>query len=1033
VQDPYQINNVSDVIQLGTTPADEDKSFRLTRDIDLSGKTWTQAVIPEFSGIFDGNGHVVRNLTINGSSNLGLFGTLAITAQVRDLVITEASVTGSGAYVGALAGENLGCVSDCGGTGKIMVTSTDSNGVGGLIGVNCLCVTNCTSALVVSAANSDSVGGLVGLNSGSIVDCSSTGAVSGKDHVGGLVGTTVWLVSRCYSTATVAGSGGDSNNIGGLVGSSDVGAVINCYSTGAVTCMGARGIAGGLAGHNAGSLVNCYSTGRVTGTGILGGLVGETRDNGTVGNGFWDIQASGLGWSSGGTGKTTAQMKEKRTYCDTDSPKPDPNACWDFINETKYGTSETWQMPSGGGYPVLSVFNGYHPLQQLRGRGTPEDPYLISTPKDLGAVCYDPLSCYKLASDVDLSDIQWSAPVVPEFWGTFDGNHFAIRNLNIPRGWGSSVGLFGALMQLAQVKDLGMVGVTVASSEYCVSGLAGFSYGRLVSCFSSGTVTATGGRTYGRFVGGLVGTTSGGCVISCHSSAVVTAQGATSSAVGGLLGDNWGTIVINCYSTGMAKGWGYVGGLMGGISQGSVVNCYSTATVESSGADSNSASGGLLGANLDGSVVNCYSTGSVTGEGYVGGLVGYNGYGSVSNCYSAGKVTGTGDGVGGLIGVQIAPGGLEVFPGISVSLCGGVSNSFWDKQASGCDRSACGIGLSTDQMTDCNTFLGAGWDFLGETKNGTSEIWQMSCRKEYPVLSVFNGYQPPLLKGKGTVDDPYLISTKAELGAVCYRPESCYRLAVATSPHTIDLSGIQWSTAVIPALASSFDGNGCTISNLKIRGGGHLGLFGTVKSGIKNLGVTGVDVVGTGQYVGGLAGCCQDCVSGCYSSGSITGQAIVGGLFGSNSCNVSNCYSTAKVTATLAIVGGLIGENTSMVDKCYSTGGVTMSPSMLSMLIQPGGLIGDDGTFMQTGVFLGGTGGGNGVTTNSVWNTETSGCNWSAGGDGLPTYLMMRKKTYLDRGWDIVDMTARSPDHIWWINDTFTYPHFWWEPVKAKE
>jgi len=63
-----------------------------------------------------------------------------------------------------------------------------------------------------------------------------------------------------------------------------------------------------------------------------------------------------------------------------------------------------------------------------------------------------------------------------------------------------------------------------------------------------------------------------------------------------------------------------------------------------------------------------------------------------------------------------------------------VLNSFWDTTTSGRDASDGGTGLTTAQMQTATTFLNAGWDFVGETKNGTADIWWINEGKDYPRL-----------------------------------------------------------------------------------------------------------------------------------------------------------------------------------------------------------------------------------------------------------------------------------------------------------
>ena len=95
-----------------------------------------------------------------------------------------------------------------------------------------------------------------------------------------------------------------------------------------------------------------------------------------------------------------------------------------------------------------------------------------------------------------------------------------------------------------------------------------------------------------------------------------------------------------------------------------------------------------MGWNITGDVTQCYSTGSVSGAG--GGLVGFNG--------------------------------------------GVVTGSFWDTQTSGQAASDGGTGKTTAEMQTAKTFLDAGWDFVGETVNGTEDIWWINEGKDYPRL-----------------------------------------------------------------------------------------------------------------------------------------------------------------------------------------------------------------------------------------------------------------------------------------------------------
>ena len=186
-------------------------------------------------------------------------------------------------------------------------------------------------------------GGLVGWNYyGTITNSYSTGSISGSDYVGGLVGQNFQgTITNSYATGNVNGY----NNVGGLVGANYYGTITNSYATGNVS--GTNEV-GGLVGsnHYGGAITNSYATGSISGIWYVGGLVGLNYQ-GTITSSYWDTVTSGQSASAGGTGKTTAEMKQQFTFVD-----------WDFttIWAIKEGVSYPyflWQIP-----PVLTCPSG---------------------------------------------------------------------------------------------------------------------------------------------------------------------------------------------------------------------------------------------------------------------------------------------------------------------------------------------------------------------------------------------------------------------------------------------------------------------------------------------------------------------------------------------------------------------------------------------------------------------------------------------------------------------------------------------------
>ncbi len=538
-----------------------------------------------------------------------------------------------------------------------------------------------------------------------VVDVNIVGAGTGVGALVGSNGEEFWdagggVISRCYSTGVVSGE----DVIGGLVGI-NYHNVTNCYSTTAVR--GGYGV-GGLVGVNYGTVAQSYSIGEVNGDDHVGGLVGNgQRETGC----FWDTQTSNQPtrvWSSG-TGKTTAEMQDIQTYL---------SAGWDFVGETENGTSEIWRMPEGGGYPVLARFSGYIP-PGLQGAGTSDDPYMVSNVLELGAmVYYSSYAHYQLAASIDLHGIHWGTAVVPWFAGVFDGNDATISQLTVMGG--SYLGLFGQLAASAEIKNLAVVDVNITGSGDCVGGLVGSngSYyfnesedgwhywgGAMARCCSTGVVAGDS------LVGGLVGW-NGGDITQCHSVCAVTGD----SDVGGLVGCN----------DRLDDGRG-------------IALSYSAGPV-----DGSRSVGGLVGRNWN-PVDNCYSTGAVTGDWEVGGLMGSN-TGVVTRCYATGPVRGNSS-LGGFVGSDHAWGACPS-PGATACIRGwfhqgDVTTSFWDIQTSGQATSAGGTGKTTAEMQMASTFINAGWDFVGETANGTEDIWWIDEGKDYPRLWWEAAGEPP--------------------------------------------------------------------------------------------------------------------------------------------------------------------------------------------------------------------------------------------------------------------------------------------------
>ncbi|WP_445218899.1 filamentous hemagglutinin N-terminal domain-containing protein [Bradyrhizobium sp. Pa8] len=251
-----------------------------------------------FSGIFDGLGHRISNLTINrpSSDNIGLFGYID-GGTIRNVGLEGGSVTGNNAVGGLVGSSGLWVY---GGTSSVAyntISNVYNTGnvtgsgamVGGLVG-DAYITTISNSYATGTVAGYGAAGGLGGrVVASSVFNSYATGNVSASwAGAGGLIGYNIgtWMgpgpsdyaigtVSHSYATGTVSGG----INVGGLLGYSNLGLVTDSYATGNVSGTGSVGgtgtAAGGLVGFQQYSRVDrSYATGNVSGVDAVGGLVG---------------------------------------------------------------------------------------------------------------------------------------------------------------------------------------------------------------------------------------------------------------------------------------------------------------------------------------------------------------------------------------------------------------------------------------------------------------------------------------------------------------------------------------------------------------------------------------------------------------------------------------------------------------------------------------------------------------------------------------------------------------------------------------
>ena len=300
----------------------QDLYFLLTADIDLNGSEdlpWipiglgdryfsedgceripdnTYYVDNKFKGHFEGAGHKIYNLYIDGGNVSGLFGYVDSGCEIKNVKIESGYIR-------------------------------DAQYGGGVVGYSSIdaVISNCSNSIDISGIQ---VGGIVGYG-GKVINCSNSGGIKGTNAAGGIVGSAPNEIHNCCNTGDITSYGSG----GGIMGSSQrIVTIMNCYNTGTVS--GNAQNIGGICGFGMkGIMKNCYNVGDVANSQKpAGGIIGSDY-NGTADNLYYLNTCGGEGL---GEPMADAEMR-------------DPAFVGTLNNDT-----DVWGYDDGNvnnGYPIL--------------------------------------------------------------------------------------------------------------------------------------------------------------------------------------------------------------------------------------------------------------------------------------------------------------------------------------------------------------------------------------------------------------------------------------------------------------------------------------------------------------------------------------------------------------------------------------------------------------------------------------------------------------------------------------------------------
>ncbi len=350
--------------------------------------------------------------------------------------------------------------------------------------------------------------------------------------------------------------------------------------------------------------------------------------------------------------------------------------------------------PKDNSIEADAATNGYYSWSgyatYLKGAGTEENPFLVSTPNDLayfrkqvadasGNITYYAnnntantaktkkanTAYYKMTNDIYYNDPNgdewktWSETVAPanggssahtwtppgyndvanrNFEGSFDGNGYTIYGMYIVHTTLNGIGFIGT-MRYGVIKNLTLAKGYVHGNHQVGAFIGQSRWGtELVNCISN--MRVVGNNAVGGIIGGNA---KSGAYI--NTDVVLTNESTVASLT-----------VYNCQNNSVVDGKKWVGGIMGYISAGAarvqIEECVNNGTINSSG----QCSGGVLGGTrqADGAghnvIESCTNYGSVTGTGFTGGVVGCGRAIDIYLSKNYGTVQSTGGTVGGISG-----------------------------------------------------------------------------------------------------------------------------------------------------------------------------------------------------------------------------------------------------------------------------------------------------------------------------------------------------------------------------------------------
>ncbi len=559
------------------------ENVMLMNDIDMSGA----ATISTYSGILNGNGYTIKNLT-NALINTTSSGTI-----IKNLKIDGANVNTTASYGSLLVKRSSGPLT----FENIEVTNST------------LTATTTYAGILLGYA---SVSDVLNFKNIKIAD---TVSVTGTSYVGGMAGglrSSNALVQNVKVSAHIDGS----NYLGGIFGvvSSDV-TFDNVVSNGIITSDNNTSelYAGGFVGYKSGESSRLTFTDSyadvymqidesTTNSSYINQFVGKVGQSSTTFRNSYYLSSNAF-TDAGEQGTATTTEKTVDSYDE---------------NWSSRKISFTEDEAVALGYTVI------HNASEFRS-----------------AITSDLDGKFMLVGDIDLSTVSYSD--IGNFSGTLDGNGYTIKNFTSS----SSLGLFTSTQDGATFKNLTLDNIHIEDGSVESGVLVGQAYGDL----TIDNVVVRNSSVEGYAAGGLVGnvkySATNPVIVTINNVYIANDVELTSNvgSAGGVIAaftwynqDNIGSHLYISNVSSFAKVKSTVSGSHGAISAGGIVGATGVSTDISNvrvggSVTSVSNSGGVIGGysyysqqhNATINVNNAYVTSTITNsntDGSIGAIIG---------------------------------------------------------------------------------------------------------------------------------------------------------------------------------------------------------------------------------------------------------------------------------------------------------------------------------------------------------------------------------------------------------------------------